>query len=208
MRGGRTLTLAGLVALVLGTAGAGAATRRFRDVELRWTPTAQLGAMAWIDLTGLGDRTVELRPFEDERARKDRIGEYRADEPEVWPVATAGDVARWAGEGFARTLERVGLRVVERDGDVVVRGAVRHLLVTERGGLEGEVALRVAAETRAGERLWEGLVLGAASGAGRFDRDRAYSETLSDTLFDAVLRLLQNSDFTATLAEPDPDEDD
>lgn len=179
-----------------------AATRRPRDVALRWTPTAQLSELAWIDLTGVGDRTVELRPFEDQRARRDRIGENREDEPDVYPVATKDDVARWVGDGFTRTFERVGLRLVERDGDLVLRGAVRHLLLTERDGYAGEVAIHVTAETPGGETLWEGIVLGARSGFGRLDRDRGYSETLSDAVLDAVVKLLQNSEFTEVLGDP------
>ncbi|KAB2968733.1 MAG: hypothetical protein F9K18_02370 [Thermoanaerobaculia bacterium] len=202
MRAGRFAIWAGVAVLVLSSSEAGSATRRFRDVALRWSPTAQLGALAWVDLAGLGDRTVELRRFEDQRARRDRIGENREDDPEVYPVATGDDVALWVTGGVASTLERVGLRVVERDGDVVVRGAVRHLLLTERGGFEGEVALRVIAETLSGETLWEGLVVGTHSGPGRFDRGRGYSETLSGAVFDAVLRLLQNTEFTEALGDP------
>jgi len=206
----RTLKLAVVIglAVVVGSPGAAdAATRRLREVALRWTPTAPLSDLAWIDLTGVGDTTVELRPFEDQRARRDRIGENREDEPDVYPVATKDDVALWVGEGFARTFERVGLRLVERDGDLILRGAVRHLLLTERGGYLGEAAIHVTAETSAGERLWDGIVLGAHSGFGRFDRDRAYSETLSDTVLDAVVKLLQNSEFTEILGDPTPRDD-
>lgn len=195
-------------AVVLGSpVGTDAATRRLREVALRWTPTAPLSDLAWIDLTGVGDRTVELRPFEDQRARRDRIGENREDEPDVYPVATQDDVALWVSEGFARTFERVGLRLVERDGDLVLRGAVRHLLLTERGGYTGEIAIHVTAETPAGRTLWDGIVLGSHSGYGRFDRDRAYSETLSDTVLDAVVKLLQSSEFTEILGDPTPRDD-
>lgn len=200
--------LAATIALALVVAApVDAATRRMRGVALRWTPTATISDLAWIDLAGVGDRTVELRPFEDERARRDRIGENREDEPDVYPVATEDDVARWVGEGFARTFERVGLRLVERDGDLVLRGSVRHLLLTERGTYVGEVALHVTAETRDGRRLWDGIVLGSHTGYGRFDRDRAYSETLSNTLLDAVVKLLQNPEFTAILGDPTPGDD-
>jgi hypothetical protein len=195
--------------LILASATAAeAAPRRYRDVSLHWMPTARLSDLAWIDLAGVGGRTVELRPLTDERARSDRIAEIRDDEPAVEAVATDSDVARWAGEGIARTFERVGLRLVEKGGDVVLRGSIRHLLVVDRGALEGEIALHVTAETPAGEALWEGIVLGAHAGGGRFDRDRAYSETLSDALFDAVVKLLQNSEFTAILGDPTPAEED
>jgi hypothetical protein len=205
--GGNRAAFAAALMLLL-AARAPAAERRFPEVSLRWAPTAQLDALTWIDLTGLGDRTIELRPFEDERPNRDRIGENRSDEPEVWPVRTGDDVARFVTGGLAATFERVGLRLVERDGEVVVRGAVRHLLLTERGGFSGEVALRVVVETPAGETLWEGLVLGAHLGAGRFDRSRGYSETLSDAVFDAVVRLLQNSELTEVLGDPRPRDDD
>lgn len=49
-------------------------------------------------------------------------------------------------------------------------------------------------------------MLGAHTGAWRMDRDRAYSEALSDALAAAVVRLLENSDFTATLGTPEPEE--
>ncbi|KAB2961363.1 MAG: hypothetical protein F9K16_11160 [Thermoanaerobaculia bacterium] len=205
--GGCRAALAAALMLLLAACGP-AAERRFPEVSLRWAPTAQLGALSWIDLTGLGDRSIELRPFEDERPRRDRIGENRSDEPDVWPVRTGDDVAQFVNTGLAATLERVGLRLVDRDGDVVVRGAVRHLLLTERGGFSGEVALRVVAETPGGEALWEGLVLGAHVGTGRFDRSRGYSETLSDAVFDAVVRLLQNSELTEVLGDPRPRDDE
>lgn len=204
MRAARLAVVLGLVLAIESPGGADAATRRMREVELRWSPTAQLSDLAWIDLAGVGERTVELRPFEDQRARRDRIGENREDDPEVYPVATPDDVALWVGEGFTRTFERVGLRLVESDGDLVLRGAVRHLLLTERGGYQGEVAVHVVAETPSGATLWQGIVLGARSGYGRLDRDRGYSETLSDTLLDAVVKLLQNSEFTEFLADPRP----
>lgn len=198
----------GLVLLLASAHGVEGATRRFRDVQLSWSPTAQLSDLAWIDLAGVGGHSVEVRPFADERARPDRIGEVRTDEPDVYPVATSSDVSRWAGEGVARTFERVGLRLVEKDGDLVLRGAIRHLLVVDRGTLEGEVALHLSAETPDGEKLWEGIVLGAHAGSHRFDRDRAYSETLSDALFDAVVKLLQSGEFTGFLADPTPLEED
>lgn len=208
MRTALSAAASGLVLLLGSASEVEGATRRFRDVTLSWLPTAQLSDLAWIDLAGVGRHSVELRPFADERARPDRIGEVRADEPDVYPVATVSDVSRWAGEGVARTLERVGLRLVEKDGDLVLRGAIRHLLVVDRGTLEGEVALHVSAETPDGETLWEGIVLGARAGSNRFDRDRAYSETLSDALFDAVMKLLQSSEFTGFLADPTPPEED
>ncbi len=208
MRAPKIAVVVGLAVAVGSAVGAEAATRRMREVTLSWAPTVQLSELAWIDLTGVGDRTIELRPFEDQRARRDRIGENREDEPDVWPVATSDDVARWVGEGFARTFERVGLRLVERDGDVVLKGAVRHLLLTERGGYEGEVALHVTASTPAGDLLWEGIVLGAHSGYARWDRDRAYSETLSNTLLGAVVKLLQSSELTEVLGDPRPRTED
>lgn len=200
---GNRAALAAALLLLL-AARTSAAERRFPEVSLRWAPTAQLDALTWIDLSGLGDRTIELHPFADERPNRDRIGENRTDDPEVWPVRTGDDVARFVTTGLASTFERVGLRLVERDGDVVVRGAVRHLLLTERGGFSGEVALRVVAETPEGATLWEGLVLGAHLGTGRFDRSRGYSETLSDAVFDAVVRLLQNSELIEVLGDPRP----
>lgn len=208
MRAARLAVVLGLVLAIDSPGGVDAATRRLRDVSLRWSPTAQLSDLAWIDLTGVGERTIRLEPFEDQRARRDRIGENREDDPQVYPVATRDDVALWVGEGFARTFERVGLRLVESDGDLVLRGAIRHLLLTERGGYQGEVAIHVTAETPSGVTLWQGIVLGARSGYGRFDRDRGYSETLSDTLLDAVVKLLQNSDFTEVLADPRPRTDE
>ncbi len=208
----RSLIL-GVAGLLLSQLEAGAAVRKFRNARLDWIPTTQLSELSWVNLAGLGARTIELRPFTDERNRTDRIGEYRTDQPDVWPISSDTDVAAWVTAGVRATLERVGLRLVDRDGDIVLHGAVRHFLVTERGTYEGEVSLYLVAEpgrgagageqaSAGGRPFWSGLVLGTHTGSGRFDRDRGWSETLSNTVFDAVVRLLRDSEFTIALSEP------
>lgn len=139
-----------ITVVVLAGASPGAA-RKARTVRLAWTPTAPLAELGSLDLDGLGGRTVELVAFADERGRTDRIGEIRDDEPAVYPVTTGDDVARWVTQGVGDLFGRVGLRRVERGGDVVVTGALRNLLVTERDGLDAEIALWVVARTPAGE---------------------------------------------------------
>jgi hypothetical protein len=197
----------GLMLLLLAAAAPGAA-RQPRPVRLSWAPTAPLADLSGLDLEGVGGRTIELRPFADERARTDRIGELRDDEPAVYPVTTRDDVAGWVSGGVADLFARVGLRRVESGGDVVLGGAVRSLLVTERGGLDAEVALWVEVRTGGGERLWDGLVLGSSSGPRRFDRDRGYSEALSNAVASAVVRLFEASGFTEALGTPEPEEEE
>lgn len=184
-------------------AGQAGAKKLLTDMALQWTPTVEIDELEPpASAEGIGALSFEVTGFVDERRDTAMIGENR-EEKKPLPVSTRADVPAWVAEGFRDVLSRLGLRVVDHGGDIVLSGALRRFFVTETHTYDGEVAVWVTAKTPGGELLWEGVVTGASHRFGRSYKADNYNETLSDATFYAAARLLQDDSFrTAVRRQP------
>ena len=175
-------------------------------MPLRWSPTSEIEDVGVIDLTGVGNLRIQFEALADERNRRDAIAENREDDPRILVASTKDDVPLFVMRGFREVFDRIGLRTVDSDGDVLIGGALRRFFVTERDTYEGEVSLMVTLKSPSGALLWEGIVSGSATRWGRSYSADNYCETLSDSTFDAAAHFLQSSAFVAALrsARPTP----
>jgi hypothetical protein len=79
------------------------------------------------------------------------------------------------------------------DADLMLKGAIVTLFVTEGNTYVANARLRFHLESRAGEPLWEGVASGDATRWGRpFSADN-YNEEISDALKRAYADLLSNN---------------
>lgn len=176
-----------------------AAAKKPLVMALRWTPTSELSDFEGLQVAQLGAIRFRLERLADERGQRDLVGENREEDDETLPVTTRDDVAAWTTAAVRDVLDRAGLHLVDSEPQVVLSGAVRRLFVTERSTYEGNVALWLTARTPTGEPLWEGLANGAATRWGRSYKAENYNEVFSDSVLDAVVKLLQDPAFATAV---------
>jgi hypothetical protein len=129
----------------------------------------------------------------DERALDDKtlIGENRESSTPV-PVYALSSVADFATEALRTCLLGWGVKVAP-DADLVLKGAIVTLFVTEGNTYVANARIRFRLENRAGESLWEGVATGDARRWGRSFSADNYNEEISDALKKAYADLLSNS---------------
>ena len=191
----RVRFLAVLVAvLVAVTVGSAASAALLQHVPLQWRPTSQLqlGTMQ------MSQAPIQFEAFKDVRADKETIGENReGDKPK--PVTTTDDVGMFVGTHMRELFDRAGLKTVDSDGAVIVRGEVTQFFVRETGTYKSEVAVRLTVVGRDGSTLWHGLASGEATRFGRSYKLENYYEVLSDAIVNTVSSMLQSEEFQKAL---------
>jgi hypothetical protein len=165
------------------------------NVPLRWRPTSQLALGA----AQLPQTAVQFEPFQDVRENKGAIGENREDDP-TRPVTTTDDVGAFVGSHMRDLFDQAGLKTVERDGAVRVRGEVRQFFVRETSTYKSAVAVHVTIAGRDGHTLWSGLASGEATRFGRSYNLENYYEVLSDAIVNTVSSLLQSAEVQKALS--------
>lgn len=172
-----------------------AKTALLEQVPLQWKPTSelQLGAAQ------MAQTPIQFEMFQDARANKSAIGENDED-AQPKPVTTTGDVGAFVSTHMRELFEHAGLKTVDTDGAVTIKGEVRQFFVRETNTYQAEVAVRLTVVSRDGRTLWSGLASGDASRFGRSYKVENYYEVLSDAIVNTVSSMLQSAQFQAALS--------
>jgi len=184
--------------------------KRMQNVSLTWRPTEEIALPDVIAIppgsAGLATVRIEIKALTDTRQNPQRIGENREDVSNggcVYPVIAHNDIVVWTTDRFRYLMQRLGLGVVEGEGDVVISGELRQFFVTETHTYAGEIGLKIDVTSTTGKALWSGLVTGSNGHWGKSYKLENYEETLSDALIDAVKNLTADQGFFRAISVKD-----
>ncbi len=183
------------VVLLTATLGAYAKTRLLEHVPLQWKATSELnfGTMK------MTLAPVQFETFQDVRDNKEAIGENRED-AKPKPVTTNEDVGAFVGIHMRELFERAGLKTVDSNGEVMIKGEVKQFFVSETSTYKSEVVVHLTVVGRDGQTLWSGLASGDATRFGRSYKLENYYEVLSDAIVNTVSSMLQSPELQRALA--------
>jgi hypothetical protein len=163
-------------------------------IPLEWRPTSHLR----LDTTQMTTSTVTIGNFTDGRDNKQDIGENREGEPK--PVTTSDDVGTFVGVHIRQLFDEAGIKTVDSNGAVTVKGEVTKFFVREGNTYKSEVALQLVVSDPDGKTLWKGLASGEATRFGRSYKAENYYEVLSDALVNTVSSMLQAAEIQRALS--------
>jgi hypothetical protein len=164
-------------------------------VPLQWKPTSELQ----LGTVQLSQTPIQFEMFRDARDNKLAIGENDED-AQPKPVTTTDDVGAFVSTHMRELFQRAGLKTVDTDGAVTIRGEVQQFFVRETNTYQAEVAVRLTVVSRDGKTLWSGLASGDSSRFGRSYKLENYYEGLSDAIVNTVSSMLQSAPFQAALS--------
>lgn len=172
-----------------------AKTQLLEHVPLQWRPTSELrlGAMQ------MSQTSVQFEAFEDARDNKDAIGENLED-AKPKPLTTSDDVGAFVGTHMRQLFDQAGLKTVDSNGTVMIKGEVTQFFVRETTTYKSAVAVHLSILGRDGRTLWSGSTSGEATRFGRSYKLENYYEVLSDALVNAVSSLLQTAEVQQALS--------
>jgi len=174
---------------------ASAKTKLLEHIPLEWKPTSnlRLGTMPMIAAT------VAVGAFKDGRDIKEAIGENTEDgQPK--PVTTGDDVGAFVGVHIRQLFDEAGIKTVDGNGAVSIKGDVKKFFAREGSTYKSEVVLQLIVSDSQGNTLWKGLASGEATRFGRSYKAENYYEVLSDALVNTVSSMLQAPEFQRALA--------
>jgi hypothetical protein len=184
------------VLLVLSGSAAVHAAALLQNVPLQWRPTSQL-QLGTMQMT---QTPIQFEPFHDVRDDRQAIGENREqDTPR--PVTTTADVGAFVSTHMRELFDRAGLKTVDTNADVIIKGEVTQFFVRETSTYRAEVAVRLTVVGRDGKTLWHGLASGDATRFGRSYKLENYLEVLSDSIVNTVSSMLESTEFQNALSE-------
>jgi hypothetical protein len=183
------------VVLLTATLGADAKTRLLEHVPLQWRATSEL-ALGTREVTPV---PIQFETFQDVRDNKEAIGENRED-AKPKPVTTNDDVGAFVGKHMRELFERAGLKTVDSNGEVTIKGEVKQFFVSETSTYKSEVVVHLTVVGRDGQTLWSGLASGDATRFGRSYKLENYYEVLSDAVVNSVSSMLQSPELQRALA--------
>ena len=165
------------------------------NVPLQWRPTSklQLGAIQ------MSDAPIQFETFRDVRDNKNAIGENLEDK-QPKPVTTTDDVGAFVRTHMRGLFDQAGLKVVDSNGTVTIKGEVRQFFVRETDTYNSAVVVHVAIVARDGHTLWSGLASGDAKRFGRSYKLENYYEVLSDAIVNTVSSMLQSTEVQKALS--------
>jgi hypothetical protein len=165
------------------------------NVPLEWRPTSdlRLGAME------MAQASVQFDAFRDLRADKQAIGENREDQTPK-PVTTKDDVGSFVSAHMRQLFDSAGLKTVDSNGMVTIKGEVTQFFVRETSLYRSEVAVHLTVMGRDGKVLWSGTASGEAKRFGRSYKLEDYYEVLSDAVVNTVSSMLQSAQFQKALS--------
>jgi hypothetical protein len=188
----RSRILIGLLALAL---SAQVSAALLENVPLQWRPTSDL-QLGTVQMT---QSSIQFEVFQDARENKQAIGENQeSDKPK--PVTTRDDVGVFVSNHMRELFQRAGLKTVDSDGAVTIKGEVRQFFARESSTYKSEVAVRLTVVSRDGRTLWSGLASGDATRFGRSYKLENYYEVLSDAVVNTVSSMLGSAEFQAALS--------
>ena len=164
-------------------------------VPLQWRPTSELrlGALQ------MSQAHIQFLVFQNVRSNKEVIGENLEDDTPK-PVTTSDDVGAFVGSHIRELFDHEGLKTVDGDGDVTIKGEVTQFYVRETSTYKSEIGVRLTVTDRAGKTLWSGLASGDAERFGRSYKLENYYEVLSDALVNTVSSMLDSAQFQSALS--------
>ena len=164
------------------------------NVPLKWRQTSdlKLGAME------MSQVPVQFDVFRDVRADKPAIGENREDQTPK-PVTTTDDVGAFVSTHMRELFNSAGLKTVDSNGTVTIKGEVTQFYARETSLYRSEVAVHLTVVGRDGKVLWSGTASGAAKRFGRSYKLENYYEVLSDAIVNTVSSMLQSAQFQKAL---------
>ena len=183
------------VALFAIAFSAHAKTTLLEHVPLQWKPTSELRLGA----AQMSQAPIRFEMFQDARENKLAIGENDED-PQPKPVTTTDDVGAFVSTHMRELFEHAGLKTVDGDGAVTIKGEVHQFFVRETDTYQSQVSVRLTVVSRDGRTLWSGLASGDASRFGRSYKLENYYEVLSDAIVNTVSSMLQSAQFQAALS--------
>ena len=142
---------------------------------------------------------VQFDVFTDARANKQAIGENREDETPK-PVTTTDDVGSFVSTNMRGLFNNAGLKTVDSNGTVTIKGEVVQFFVRETSLYRAEVAVHLTVVDRDGKKLWSGTASGEAKRFGRSYELEDYYEVLSDAVVNTVSSMLQSPQFQKVLS--------
>jgi Uncharacterized lipoprotein len=181
--------------LLLVACGAEAKTALLEHVPLRWRATSDLK----LGTTEMSQAPIQFETFQDVRDNKETIGENREDDRPK-SVTTSDDVGLFVTRHMRDLLDKAGLKTVDSDGAVTIKGEVKQFFVRETGTYKSTVAVHLTLIGRDGQTLWSGTASGDATRFGRSYKLENYYEVLSDALVNTVSSMLQSAEFQQALA--------
>jgi hypothetical protein len=184
-----------LLVLFAATASAYARPALLEHVPLQWRPTSELR----LGVAQMSQARIQLLPFQDVRSNKEAIGENLEDDKPK-PVTTTDDVGAFVATHIRELLDHAGLKTVDSDADVIIKGEVTQFYVRETSTYKSEVAVHLTVVDRAGKTLWAGLASGDADRFGRSYKLENYYEVLSDAIVNTVSSMLDSAQFQSALS--------
>lgn len=165
------------------------------NVPLKWRATSELRLGA----VQMSQPPVQFEVFRDLRADKQAIGENREDEKPK-PVTTTDDVGSFVSTHMRALFDSAGLKTVDSNGTVTIKGEVTQFFVRETSLYRSEVSVHLTVVDRDGKVLWSGTASGEAKRFGRSYKLENYYEVLSDAIVNTVSSMLQSAQFQKALS--------
>jgi hypothetical protein len=188
----RSRAFVGWLAVTLGSVALAAP---LVNVSLQWKPTSDLRLGA----AQMTADPVQFEPFKDVREMPESIGENREDDKPK-PVTTKDDVGAFVSAHMRELFTKAGIKTVDSDGSVLVKGEVRQFFVRETNTYRAEVAVHLTVVGKDGTTLYSGVATGDASRFGRSYKLENYYEVLCDAVVNATSSALQSTEFQKALA--------
>jgi hypothetical protein len=170
-------------------------TKLLEHIPLQWRPTSDLR----LGTAQMAASPVTIATFTDERDNKEGIGENTEDN-EPKPVTTADDVGAFVSMHIRQLFDEAGIKTVDSNGAVTIKGEVKKFFVRERGTYKSEVAIHLTVIDQDGKTLWNGLASGEATRFGRSYKAENYYEVLSDAVVNTVSSMLQAADLQKAIS--------
>ena len=164
-------------------------------MPLQWRPTSQLAS----GTTDMEAASIRFEAFQDARNDKEKVGENLEDDPPR-PVTTADDVGAFVSSHMRQLFDRAGLKTVDSDAAVTIKGEVRQFFARETSTYNSQVEVQLTLVDRDGNTLWKGLASGEATRFGRSYKIENYYEVLSDAIVNTVSSMLRSTEFRKALS--------
>jgi hypothetical protein len=165
------------------------------NIPLQWKPTSELQ----LSTMQMPSGSIQFETFQDERNQKDKIGENLEDDKPK-PVTTTDDVGAFVSTHMRGLFDHAGLKTVDSDGALRVKGEVRQFFVTETATYKSILVVHLTLTDSSGKTLWSGLATGDATRFGRSYKAENYYEVLSDAIVNTVSSMLESAEFQKALS--------
>lgn len=165
------------------------------NVPLQWRPTSdlQLGTQE------MSSAQVQFAVFRDGRPDKQTIGQNLEDQKPK-PVTTTDDVGSFVGTHMRELFDKAGLKTVDSNGTVIIKGEVTQFFVRETSLYRSAVSVHLTVVGADGKVRWSGTASGEAKRFGRSYKLENYYEVLSDAIVNTVSSMLQSAQFQKALS--------